>query len=210
MNFINNLVSILTCIIIILSSSSSKKCDLISNFIINNNVIFTNTTESTVFLPTDIEFIKEPWTEFVSSDDTYDNIIRYNGRLLYTLEATELNINDTELTNTIHKSLHDDNQNIIPDLINVYKTSFVTRIGIVKKIFSFDYRYIIKAVIDTTKYTECKNIQIQYTKAKMPGLICSITFIAGLKYNVKCGNVELELLPITSNKKLEFDAKCIT
>jgi len=171
--------------------------------------MFTNTTESTVFLPTDIEFIKEPWTDFLSSDDTYDNIIRYNGRLLYTLSTTDLNISDVELTNTIYKSLYE-NENIIPDLINVYKTSFVTRIGIVKKIYSFDYRYIIKAIIDTTKYTDCKSIQIQYTKSKITGLICSITFIAGLRYNVKCGNVELELLPVTSNKKLEFDTKCIT
>lgn len=203
MSLKNNLVSVFISIFFILSTVSSKECDTISNFFVKNNIMFLNATESVVFLPSDFEYKIEKWKDFDSDHNEYHNSITYNDELMNSLSETDLNISDEELTSAAYSSLV--NYEKLLGLVSVYSNRYIVRTGITTKVFTIDYTqfyYLEK--------TKCDDFQVQYTKSVVKGLICKISFITGLRYTVKCGNIVLELLPLDKNGQLEYEIKCKT
>jgi len=206
MIFINNLVSVLIFINLMFSDVSLKDCDVISNFFIKNDLFILNSTEHVVFLPSDFEYETGKWSDFDKNDIKYPNLVTYNYKVSYSLSKTNMNISNEELTNAIYKSLVNNKQ--LDNLVGVFPDRYVVKTGNTTQIFSIDYSYSNLANLDTD--TKCEKFQIQYKKSKIKGLICNISFVAGLRYIVKCGNIELQLMPINTDSYLEFEMKCIT
>jgi len=201
MSSINKLVSVYISIHFIFTTVSSKDCDAISNFFIKNNLMFLNSTESVVFLPSDFEYQVEKWKDFDSDHNEYHNSITYNDELMNSLSGTDLSISDEELTGAAYISLV--NNEKLHDLVSVFSNRYVIRTGSSTRVFTIDY-----AQFYYLEKTKCDKFQVQYTKSVIKGLICKISFVTGLRYTVKCGSVVLELLPLDKNGELEYETRC--
>ncbi|KAL4111757.1 hypothetical protein QTP88_015646 [Uroleucon formosanum] len=201
MSSINTLVSVFVSISFIFTTVSSKDCDAISNFFIKNNLMFLNSTESVVFLPSDFEYKIENWKDFDSDHNEYHNSITYNEELMNSLSETDLSISDDELTGAVYSSLV--NNEKLHDLVSIFSNRYVVRTERSTKVFTIDYAQFY--YIENTK---CDKFQVQYTKSVIKGLICKISFVTGLRYNVKCGSIVLELLPLDKNGQLEYEIRC--
>jgi len=201
MSSVNKLVSVFILFYFIFITISSKDCDTISNFFIKNNLMFLNSTESVVFLPSDFEYQIEEWKDFDSDHNEYHNSITYNEELMNSLSGTDLSISDDELTGAIYNSLV--NNEKLNDLVSVFSNRYIIRTGSSTRVFTIDYTqfyYLEK--------TKCDKFQVQYGKSVIKGLICKISFVSGLRYTVKCGSVVLELLPLDKNGQLKYEITC--
>jgi len=201
MSSINTLVSVFISINFIFTTVSTKDCDAISNFFIKNNLMFLNSTESVVFLPSDFEYKIENWKDFDGDHNEYHNSITYNDELINSLSETDLNISDDELTGAVYSSLV--NNEKLHDLVSVFSNRYVVRTERSTRVFTIDYAQFY--YIENTK---CDKFQVQYTRSVIKGLICKISFVTGLRYTVKCGSIVLGLLPLDKNGQLEYETRC--
>jgi len=181
----------------------SDDCNLISNFVINKNLFTLNTSESVEFLPSGFEYLDSDWEDINNYDDSlYSNEIVYNKKELESLSDTDLKISDDELTDAIHTSLiHNE---ILNDVISVFPNRYTVRTLSTKiNVYSFKYGVYINVV-----NTKCEKYQIKYKYSEIKGMICKISFVSGVRYGVKCGNIKLDLMPIDDNGKLECQTRC--
>lgn len=201
MSSTNKLVSVFVLFNFIFTTVSSKDCDAISNFFINNNLMFLNSTESVVFLPSDFEYQVEEWKDFDDDHNEYHNSVTYNDELANSLSETDLSVSEDELTGAIYSSLV--NNEKLNDLVSVFSNRYVVRIGSSTRVFTIDY-----AQFYYLEKTKCDKFKVQYTNSVIKGLICKISFVSGLRYSVKCGSVVLKLLPLGKNGQLEYETRC--
>jgi len=114
-----------------------------------------------------------------------------------------LEIGDKDLTNAIYKSLV--TNELSQEIITVFPNRYIILTENGTSVFSFKYASYKKVVT-----TKCKKFQVQYTSTKINGLICKTSYISGLRYNIKCGIIELELMPINEIGDLETEIQCKT
>lgn len=181
----------------------SNSCNIISNFFINKKVFVFNSMESVVFLP--VEYKTTTFGYFTldfGNNTVYPNLISYKGKDVETLSDTDLNISDEELIKAVYKSLIDDER--LNNVISVFSNRYVVRLGSTKvRVFSF--KFGVDVEIDHTK---CEIDQIQFKKSVIKGMICKTNFVSGVRFNVNCENITLNLLAIDETGKLEVETIC--
>jgi len=178
-------------------------CELVSDFLVNNQIFMMNTTESVMFIPTsNLEPYLETWAN-VKDDNTYYNWVTYNDEYRHSLSNSDLDISDKKLTNAIYKSFID-NQ-LSEEIITVFPNRYIILTENGTRVFSFKYINNINVVSKN-----CDKFQIQYQSTRIEGLICKVKYMAGIRYKVICGKIGLEFMPINEVGELEAEIQCIT
>jgi len=132
----------------------------------------------------------------------FGNEVMYNSKRIRSLSDTKLDISDQDFTKAIYKSFI--NNEILHDVISVFTNRYVIRTRSTKVlVYSIHYGIPFNIISPT-----CKNYLIKYQMSKIKGFICKISFVSGVRSQIKCDDITLFLNPIDENGNIDCETKC--
>lgn len=206
MIFMNHLIAYVALIFInIMFSVGSEDCTFISNFFKNKEIFVLNEAETVEFLPSEYSHVDSGWDDVcvnTTSCVIYGNEVNYKNKRRTSLANTELGITDQDFTKAIYKSFI--NNEILHDVISVFTNRYVIRTHSTK-VLVYSIHYGIQFNIISPS---CSNYLIRYQMSKIKGFICKISFVSGVRSQIKCDDVTLYLNPIDENGNMDCETKC--
>lgn len=189
-------------------SVKSENCDSLIGLITENKLYILNSTELVAFFPIDFKFILTEYGGVTCSTGNCSttNEVMYKNKRKISLENTDLEISDIELSEAIYNSMTINTQ--LNDIISVFPNRFVMKSRFGKNAFLV-YSSVFGLNMDITN-PGCDKTKFKYRSkiAKIRGVVCKVRFLTGIRYSLDCGEITLFLNAVNEDSALDHETKC--